>query len=94
MPEGQENQGQEDRDKKQRQLAADFKMTFTRYAPGIKVYEYLEKLCLKNSQTFAPSDSYITAFNCGAREVILRIDDMIDMADEKPKQTEAINKEI
>jgi hypothetical protein len=80
----------DDREKLARQLAEDVRATFTKFDAGKRVYEWLEKLCLKDSQTFS-ADPYMSAFNAGAREIILRIDDKIAVADNPPKPTETEN---
>lgn len=84
-------QEEQEHSERQRQLAADFKATFTKFESGKRVYAELEKICLKRSQTFNPMNPEMSIFNAGAREVILRIDDYINMVDKKPRQTKAIN---
>ncbi len=81
----------EERIAKQDQLTDDIRATFTKFEPGIRVYKFLEDLCLKNSQTFVIGSEEMTAYNCGAREIILRIDDEINKVNKEPKQETAEN---
>jgi hypothetical protein len=58
-------------------LHADFVQTFEG-VQGRRVYEHLERFCLKRGNTFVAGSPDKSAFNEGARAVILEIDDWID----------------
>lgn len=91
MADEEQNSIDEKRQAELGQRADDFRATFTKYEPGIRVYKYLEELCLKHSQTFVIGSEEMSDFNCGAREIILRIDDEINKVNKEPKQETAEN---
>jgi len=56
----------------------DFLNTFTSPA-GIRVMTYLSRYCLENHTTYVEGSSHKSAFNEGARSVMLEIRHWLDM---------------
>ncbi len=56
-----------------KQRVSDFNFVFSG-TRGERVITYLSMFCLKNEQTFVSGSSDLSAFNEGARAVILEID--------------------
>jgi hypothetical protein len=71
-------------------LIAAFKGTFETTS-GKVVLEHLSKFCLENRSTYVPGDSHHTAFNEGARAVILEVRIWLGKKLDENKQTEAEN---
>lgn len=59
------------------QKVQDFNFAFGS-EQGLRVLSYLSRFCLKNDNTFVLGSPDKSAFNEGARAVILEIDDLIN----------------
>ena len=57
-----------------KQRNSDFLQVFRGSPQGERLYDYLSKFCLKKECTFDKDSAYKSAFNEGARTVILEID--------------------
>lgn len=61
---------------KAKQTAIDFGVTFNS-EHGVRVKENLDAYCLRNDSTFDADNTHQTAFNEGARSVVLYIEHVI-----------------
>ena len=57
-----------------KQRNSDFLHIFSGSPQGKRIYDYLSKFCLKKECTFDRESARKSAFNAGARAVILEID--------------------
>ena len=75
---------------KDQQIIADWKMTFT---PDFaqRTLARLSKFCLEKQSCYTPGDSHETAFNEGARSVILEIRRQLERNPMVEVQMEALN---
>ena len=61
-----------------KQKHSDFVQVFGGSLQGIRIYDYLSSFCLKKDCTFVPGSPDKSAFNQGARAVILEIDHWLE----------------
>jgi hypothetical protein len=75
---------------KEQQVIADWKMTFT---PDFaqRTLSRLSKFCLEKQTCYTQGDSHETAFNEGARSVILEIRRQLERNPMVEKQLETLN---
>lgn len=59
---------------------------------GLRVLERLSKFCLEKQSTYTPDNQYETAFNEGARSVILYINRMLERNPQTEVQLDTLNK--
>lgn len=78
---------------KEQLLAQDFQHIFAA-EDGKRVLKNLSAFCMERRSTYTAGDAYHTAFNEGARTVILEIRRYLEMNLGEVPQTQTINQEI
>jgi hypothetical protein len=58
---------------------------------GLRVLDRLSKFCLEKQSTYTPNNQYETAFNEGARSVILYINRMLERNPQTETQLDTLN---
>lgn len=79
-----------DAEAKQRALIAAYQKCFTT-DEGLAVLAHLSKFCMELRSTYTPGDPYQTAFNEGARTVILEIRRRVEKSLEAQPPTQAVS---
>ncbi len=87
------NDAQKAIEAKRRSDVIAFKRCFTGNAEGERVLAYLSSFCMEKRTTYTTGDPNHTAFNEGARTVILEIRRMTEMNMDEPKPQTAVTQE-
>lgn len=74
-------------------LAADFRNIFSDES-GRRVLKHLGRFCLEDRTTFVENEPYKTAFNEGARSVILEIKRKLKEPEDKPEKVKSEGVEL